>query len=93
MPPGRYTFKVTAAHGDGPWNEAAASLSLVVLPPFYRTWWFELLLLLALAASLWLGWRYRLSRWERARTAQQAFSQQLIASQENERERIAAGAA
>jgi signal transduction histidine kinase len=41
------------------------------------------------ATSLWLGWRYRLSQLERARAAQQAFSRQLIASQENERKRIA----
>ena len=42
------------------------------------------------ATSLWFGWRYRLSQLERARATQQAFSRQLIASQENERKRIAA---
>jgi signal transduction histidine kinase len=38
---------------------------------------------------LWFVWRHRLNQLERARLAQQAFSRQLIASQENERKRIA----
>jgi signal transduction histidine kinase len=36
------------------------------------------------------AWRYRVSRLERAQAIQQAFSRQLIASQEEERKRIAA---
>ncbi len=90
LPPGTYTFKVTAAHSDGVANEAGATLALVVPPPFYRTWWFAFLLSAAAATALWLGWRYRMGQVERARTAQQTFSRQLIASQENERTRIAA---
>jgi signal transduction histidine kinase/ligand-binding sensor domain-containing protein len=90
LPPGSYMFKVAAAHSDGGWNEAGANLAFVVLPPFYRTWWFASLFSAMAATSLWLGWRYRLSQLERARTAQQIFSRQLIASQENERKRIAA---
>jgi signal transduction histidine kinase/ligand-binding sensor domain-containing protein len=89
LPPGSYTFKVAAARNDGAWNEAGANLAFVVLPPFYRTWWFASLFSAMAATSLWLGWRYRLRQLERARAAQQTFSRQLIASQENERKRIA----
>ena len=35
------------------------------------------------------GWQYRVSQFQRAYAAQQAFSRQLIASQERERKRIA----
>jgi signal transduction histidine kinase len=90
VPPGSYTFKVAAANSDGMWTEAGASLSLVMLPPIYRTWWFALLSAMTLFACLWLAWSYRLGQVERARAAQQAFSRQLIASQEAERQRIAA---
>jgi signal transduction histidine kinase/ligand-binding sensor domain-containing protein len=90
LPPGSYTFKVTAAHSDGVWNQAGADLALVVLPPFYQTWWFAILFAATAATLLWFGWRYRFNQLERARAAQQAFSRQLIASQENERKRIAA---
>jgi signal transduction histidine kinase/ligand-binding sensor domain-containing protein len=89
VPPGSYTFRVTAAMADGAWNDRAAELSIVVLPPYYQTWWFRLLGALAVASLLWSYWRGRVGRWERDRAARQAFSRQLIASQENERKRIA----
>ena len=40
LPPGHYRFQVTACNEDGVWNEAGGSLAVVVLPPFWRTWWF-----------------------------------------------------
>ena len=90
VPSGRYVFRITAAHSDGIWNETAATLSFVVLPPFYRTWWFISLCAALAGASLGLGWRYRLNQLERSQAAQQAFSRQLITSEENLRKRIAA---
>lgn len=90
LPPGNYTFRVTAANSDGIWNEPGAGLSFVVLPPFYRTWWFTLLLSIGAIACLWLVWSYRLAQVERARVAQQTFSRGLISLQEAERKRIAA---
>jgi signal transduction histidine kinase/ligand-binding sensor domain-containing protein len=37
---GNYTFEVKACNEDGLWNEAAATLAVTVLPPFWQTWWF-----------------------------------------------------
>ena len=37
--PGEYTFRVQASNADGIWNTEGASLTLTVLPPWYRTWW------------------------------------------------------
>ncbi len=42
IPPGNYTFHVMAANSDGVWNREGAHLAVSVLPPFYRTWWFEI---------------------------------------------------
>lgn len=39
LPPGAYTFRVTAANADGAWNEEDASVQLRVLPPWWRTVW------------------------------------------------------
>jgi len=39
---GNYQFRVEASNGDGPWNEAAAPLRIVVIPFFWQTWWFRL---------------------------------------------------
>lgn len=37
--PGRYTFMVKAANNDGIWNEEPIRLQIVVLPPWWQTWW------------------------------------------------------
>lgn len=38
LSPGDYTFRVKASNADGVWNENYASIQLIVLPPWYRTW-------------------------------------------------------
>jgi ligand-binding sensor domain-containing protein/two-component sensor histidine kinase len=40
LPPGKYVFKVIGSNNDGVWNYEGASVSLVILPPFWQTWWF-----------------------------------------------------
>ncbi|HEV7350289.1 hybrid sensor histidine kinase/response regulator transcription factor [Telluribacter sp.] len=37
--PGTYTFRVKAANNDGVWNDKGTSLTLIIHPPFWRTWW------------------------------------------------------
>ncbi|HEX8799367.1 MAG TPA: two-component regulator propeller domain-containing protein [Terriglobales bacterium] len=90
LPPGDYVFKVIAANSDGVWNTQGKSLSIVVLPPFYRTWWFVALALTGVLVAVILIWRSRVSQLKQAHAVQQAFTRQLIASQEGERKRIAA---
>ena len=90
LPPGSYTFNVTADNGEGVWNTAGATLAIVVLPRFYQTWWFRSVVVSSLVAFVWVSWRYRIAQMRRAQAAQQAFSRQLIESQERERQRIAA---
>lgn len=90
IPPGSYAFRVMAANNDGVWSMRDATVRLVVVPPFWRTWWFTSFCALAVAAGASLLYRRRVGRLERARAAQEAFSKQLIESQENERQRIAA---
>ncbi|MBM2846871.1 MAG: Histidine kinase, partial [Bacteroidetes bacterium] len=48
LDPGSYTFKVKASNNDGVWNEQGTSLSIVILPPYWQTWWFRLLAIVAL---------------------------------------------
>ncbi len=90
VPPGSYTFTVIAANSDGVWNTEGANLALVVLPPFYRTWWFLTLVMAGAVGLVAVAWTRRESRLKRAHSTQRAFSRQLIASQEAERKRIAA---
>ena len=62
MPPaGDYEFQVqTAAGSEGTWAEPGASLTLLVVPPMWRTGWFRLLAATLVLATLWLLHRLRL---------------------------------
>jgi len=101
LQPGAYIFRVLAANSDGVWSGAGANLRVVVLPPFYRTWWFLGLAALATAGLLALVYRLRVTRLRKEHAtreafsrqlleSQEAFSRRLIESQEAERKRIAA---
>jgi signal transduction histidine kinase len=54
LPPGDYSFQVTARNSDGVWNAQGTSLSIKVLPHVWETLWFRVALAafsLALAAG------------------------------------------
>ncbi len=68
MSPGNYTFNVIACNNDGVWNDAGASLAMIVLPHFWQTWKFRVsagvlvLLLLAGIFEMRLAAERRLTR-------------------------------
>jgi signal transduction histidine kinase len=63
LPPGKYTLMLRSINAEGLPSETT-SLRLIVLAPFYQTWWFYSLLALATAAVLvWLD-RQRTKRKE-----------------------------
>jgi signal transduction histidine kinase/ligand-binding sensor domain-containing protein len=91
LPPGNYHFRVLAANRDGVWNTQGAALEITVLPQFWQTWWFLLLATTSTAGMIYLIYQQRIRILKRTQQAQEAFSRQLIESQEAERKRIAAG--
>jgi signal transduction histidine kinase/sugar lactone lactonase YvrE len=94
LPPGTYTFRVTAANPDGVWNEESASVRIIARPHFYQTWWFAFLVAMGILGVTFFGFKFRVNQVkrqvERARASQEAFARRLIDSQEQERKRIAA---
>jgi signal transduction histidine kinase/ligand-binding sensor domain-containing protein len=90
LPPGTYSFHVIAANRDGFWNEAGATMRIVVVPPFWRTRWFITGAVVALGLIVFGFYQRRILGLKRANQAQERFTQQLIDSQEGERKRIAA---
>ena len=90
IPPGRYSFQVTACNNDGVWNDTGAALAVVVQPAWWQTWWFHGVAAAAAAGGVLGSVEARLRRLRRGRAAQQGFSRRLLESQEDERKRIAA---
>ena len=62
LPVGTYRFRVTACNNDGVWNEVGASIGVVVVPAFYQTWWFGLLVFAGVAGLVTIVFRVRVSR-------------------------------
>jgi signal transduction histidine kinase len=87
--PGKYTFRVIASNNAGVWNEQGASIKIVVIPPYYMTWWFRgmMILFVGIAVTSIVYFRIRQLKYERNR--QEEISKLLIQNQEQERKRIA----
>ncbi len=89
LSPGEYTFRVKGSNNDGVWNEQGASISFVIQPPFWGTWWFQTLgILILLFIGPFIYFR-KVRTLLREQSLRNEFSQQLIVSQESERKRIA----
>ncbi len=39
LSPGKYIMMVKASNSDGVWNPKPATLEIIVLPPWWKTWW------------------------------------------------------
>jgi serine phosphatase RsbU (regulator of sigma subunit)/ligand-binding sensor domain-containing protein len=68
LKPGEYEFLVKGSNNDGTWNDAGKSIKVIITPPYWQTWWFELLAVLAgLAVVVWLYKRRTRRLFSRAR--------------------------
>ncbi|WP_240975907.1 hybrid sensor histidine kinase/response regulator [Chitinophaga fulva] len=56
---GHYTFEIKASNADGFWGPEIRTVSLIVLPPWYRTWWAYLLYISTALGAIYLYIRYR----------------------------------
>ncbi|PCH98662.1 MAG: hypothetical protein COB85_01255, partial [Bacteroidetes bacterium] len=54
LSPGSYTFQLIGSNSDGVWSEEAVTFSFSILPPFWKSVWFYLLVVFSFA-SLVLG--------------------------------------
>jgi len=65
LPPGDYTFRVTAANSDGVWNETPTTLEFSIAPAYYETNWFRALCAMLLLLLAWAGYQLRIRRLHR----------------------------
>ena len=96
LAPGEYVFRVQGSNNHGVWNEEGVSIRIRVLPPWWNTWWFRALCVLAFLAMLWTVYRLRVgvledrqAILERHQAEISALNERLMKAQEEERIRIA----
>jgi ligand-binding sensor domain-containing protein/signal transduction histidine kinase len=78
--PGNYRLYAKAANPDGVWSDTTMLLEVEVLPPFWRTWWSYLSLLLLLLAIVIAVYRLRI----RSFRANQIYLQNEVAARTGE---------
>ena len=54
LQPGTYTFHVETTDNDGLWSEQQAILKITILPPWWQTWWFNILCILILSSIIYI---------------------------------------
>ncbi len=52
LSPGKYVFKVKGSNNDNLWDTKGEEINLTILPPFWTTWWFIMLCLVAAWAMI-----------------------------------------
>jgi len=62
LDPGNYVFKVKGANSDGIWNETGTSISIIIDPPFWRTWWAYVIYIVLIIGGFLSIRRYELNR-------------------------------
>lgn len=60
LAPGEYVFRVKASNNDGRWNETGASIKVMILPPWWATWWFRSAAGAAVLGLVSIGYRGRI---------------------------------
>jgi signal transduction histidine kinase/CheY-like chemotaxis protein len=61
LDPGTYTFRVRGDNSDGIWDTQGTAFQLVVLPPWWRTWWAYALYVAAFTGGVFIFIRLRIN--------------------------------
>jgi len=78
LSPGKYTLFIKGSNLDNVWSDGTTSINIVILPPWWRTWWAYILYAALFLFILWQIFRYqkkRTIRKERERTQQKELAQ------------------
>ncbi len=91
LDPGTYVFKVKGSNNDGIWNETGASVTIIIRPPFWLTWWFMMAVSLLIVGGSFGFYRFRISiiKKQKALLEQKVNEQTIQLLQLNKEERKA----
>lgn len=83
LDPGTYTFRVKGTNSYGVWSDEK-TIKVIIDPPFWKTWWFNMIIVLFLAGLAWLALRVYLTRREMALRQRVLESERSILKLKNE---------
>ncbi|SHN28084.1 two-component regulator propeller domain-containing protein [Mucilaginibacter sp. OK098] len=59
LSPGTYTFKLKYQNSSGLWSPVTSGLTITIVPPFWLTWWFIILVLVLIVAAIYTLFKLR----------------------------------
>lgn len=60
LSPGEYKFMVKASNNDGLWNLEPLTFSFIITPPFWKTWWFVIIVIISSFSTIFLVFQLRI---------------------------------
>jgi len=58
---GNYELQIKCTNADGTWSDQITALEINVIPPFYKTWWFLLILICSIGYGVYRYYIYRIN--------------------------------
>ncbi|SEL84988.1 sensor histidine kinase [Parapedobacter koreensis] len=78
IPPGRYILLINASNTSGKWSRYVKRLTIVIMPPFWKTWWFNIIAAMAIAALVLVALSLRLRAIRRKDQERMAFEREAM---------------
>ncbi len=77
LDPGTYVFKVKASNNDGVWNDKELAIIIDIAPPFWKTWWFYLLIAIMLSSLVYVIYLMRVGQIRKEEELKTEFNRKL----------------
>lgn len=58
---GSYTFRVRATNNPGTWSQQEKKIRIIIIPPFWKQWWFFAICAIVIAGIIYAIYRYRIN--------------------------------
>lgn len=81
LPPGNYRFVVYALNSDGQISSNPAIIKFGINPPFYKTWWFNLGLVILIFSLTYLFYKQRIKSIQQQEKEKAEFSRKISESE------------